>query len=143
MGSVPRALIAFSPSKTPTCPNHAPNQNSADFKLPRLSVTFDPRLKPKGFSNLIPSPLICRNVHCWILSRALRLALSHDQGRIWDFHGGGGGGGGEKDYVRARTLRARSPKSLMAGVQGPLKGIGISGVLDAFSCCCTVSEPYF
>ena len=30
-----------------------------------------------------------------------------------------GGGGGAKVYVRARTSRARSPKSLAAGVQGP------------------------
>ena len=31
------------------------------------------------------------------------------------------GGGGAKDYVHARTSRAGSPKSIMAGVQGPLK----------------------
>ena len=30
------------------------------------------------------------------------------------------GGGGAKDYVRERTLRARNPKSLSAGVRGIL-----------------------
>ena len=34
------------------------------------------------------------------------------------------GGGGAKDYVHARTSCARSPKSLTAGVQGPLKDPG-------------------
>ena len=43
-----------------------------------------------------------------------------------------GGGGGE--YVRKRTSRARSAKSLAAGVQGPLKGPGSSGVIDALWC---------
>ena len=38
----------------------------------------------------------------------------------FSFGGGGGGGWGAKDYVRARTLRARIPKSLSAGVQDPL-----------------------
>ena len=50
---------------------------------------------------------------------------------IW---GGGGGEGGAKDYVRARTSRARNLKSLTAGVQGPHKGPGSSRVFDAFSC---------
>ena len=36
-----------------------------------------------------------------------------------------------------RTSRARSAKSLTAGVQGPLKGPGSSGVLDAL--CCNLS----
>ena len=35
-----------------------------------------------------------------------------------------GGGGGAKDYMRERTLRARNPQSLSAGIQGPLKGPG-------------------
>ena len=39
--------------------------------------------------------------------------------------------GGTKDYVRARTSRARNPKSITAGVQSPLKGTEISKVLDA------------
>ena len=30
-----------------------------------------------------------------------------------------GGGGGAKTYVRERPLRARNPKSLSAGFQGP------------------------
>ena len=38
----------------------------------------------------------------------------------------GGGGGGAKDCIRERTLRARNPKSLSAGIQGPLKGPGSS-----------------
>ena len=33
-----------------------------------------------------------------------------------------------------RTSQARSAKSLAAGVQGPLKGPGSSGVLDALWC---------
>ena len=33
---------------------------------------------------------------------------------------GGGGGGAQKGYVDVRTSRARSLKSLTAGVQGPL-----------------------
>ena len=37
-----------------------------------------------------------------------------------------GGGGDAKDYMRERTLRARNPKSLSAGIQGPLKGPGSS-----------------
>ena len=41
------------------------------------------------------------------------------QRRIQDFHMGGGGGGDAKDYMRKRTLRARNPKSLSAGIQGP------------------------
>ena len=49
------------------------------------------------------------------------------QGRIQDFHLGGGGEGA-KDYMRNRTLRARNPKSLSAGIQGPLKGPGGSSV---------------
>ena len=40
----------------------------------------------------------------------------------------GGGGGGAKDFVSAGTLRAWKSKSLSAGVQGPLKGPGSSGV---------------
>ena len=42
----------------------------------------------------------------------------HMQGRIQDLHHGGGGA---TDDVGARTSRARSPKSLTARVQGPLK----------------------
>ena len=38
----------------------------------------------------------------------------------------GGGGGGANDYMRERSLQARNPKSLSAGVQGPLKGPGSS-----------------
>ena len=42
------------------------------------------------------------------------------------------GGGGAKDYMRERTLRTRNPKSLSAGIQGPLKGPGSAlGVFDA------------
>ena len=37
-----------------------------------------------------------------------------------------GGGGGAKDCVCAHTPRARSTKSLTAGVQGTLKGPGSS-----------------
>ena len=47
------------------------------------------------------------------------------QGRIQDFHLGGGGA---KDYMRKRILWAQTPKSLSAGVQGPLKGPGSSRV---------------
>ena len=36
------------------------------------------------------------------------------------------GGGGAKDYIRERTLLARNPKSLSAGIQGPLKSPGSS-----------------
>ena len=36
--------------------------------------------------------------------------------------------GGAKDYMRERTLRAQYPKSLSAGIQGPLKGPGSSRV---------------
>ena len=39
-----------------------------------------------------------------------------------------GGGGAQKDYMRERTLRERNPKSLSAGIQGPLKGPGSSRV---------------
>ena len=42
-----------------------------------------------------------------------------------------GGGGGAKDYVRARTSRARSPKSLTSGVQ--LWALDALGVFDALS----------
>ena len=49
------------------------------------------------------------------------------QGPIQDFDGGGGGGEGAKimcAYTYIRTLRARNPKFLSAGVQGLLKGPG-------------------
>ena len=46
------------------------------------------------------------------------------QGRIQDFHLGGG----TKDYIRERTLRARNPKSLSAGIQA---GPGSSRVFNA------------
>ena len=49
-----------------------------------------------------------------------------------------GGGGGAKDYACARTLRARSPKSLTAGVQGPLSGPRCFRVLDALECYLTL-----
>ena len=42
-----------------------------------------------------------------------------------------------------RTSRARSAKSLSAGVQGPLKGPGSSGVLDALSCNLSIFEGPF
>ena len=42
--------------------------------------------------------------------------LVNNQGRIQDSHWGGGGGA--KDSVGANTLRARSPRSLTAGVLG-------------------------
>ena len=64
-------------------------------------------------------------------------------GRIQDFlffFGGGGGAGGAKDYVRARTLRARNPMSLSARVKGPLKGPGSSRV---FYCSLVLSEALF
>ena len=48
------------------------------------------------------------------------------KGRIQDFYLGGRA----KDYVRTRTSRSRTPKSLTAGVQGRLKGPWkLSGVL--------------
>ena len=53
-----------------------------------------------------------------------------------------GGGGGAKDYVRPRTSRARTPKSLTAGVQGPL----IEGpwkLSGDLWCSLVLSEPYF
>ena len=56
------------------------------------------------------------------------------------FSFGGGGGGGANDYVRTRTSRARSPKSLTARIQGPLKGPGSS---RGFLCPLALSEPYF
>ena len=46
--------------------------------------------------------------------------MVNTQGRIQDFHLGGGG---TKDYMRERTLRARNPKSLSAGIQGPALGV--------------------
>ena len=44
------------------------------------------------------------------------------QGRIQDFNLGGGA----QKIMRERTLRARNLKSLLAGIQGPLKGPGSS-----------------
>ena len=45
--------------------------------------------------------------------------------RIFLYGGGGGGGeGGGANYARARTSRARNPKSLTAGVKGPNKEPG-------------------
>ena len=65
--------------------------------------------------------------HWWIVKRwNLSKNNSVHQGRIQDFHLGGGGGA--KDYMRERTLRAQNPKSLLAGIQGPLKGPGSSRV---------------
>ena len=51
------------------------------------------------------------------------------QGRIQDFHLGDA-----KDHVRPWTSPAQTPKSLTAGVQGPLKGPGSSQDFDAFLC---------
>ena len=46
--------------------------------------------------------------------------------------------GGAKDMYAQRmhitSARGRSAKSLTAGVQGPLKGPGSTGALDALSC---------
>ena len=47
------------------------------------------------------------------------------QGWIQDFHLKGRGGA--KDYMRERTLRARNPKSLSAGIQGPLRALEALG----------------
>ena len=44
------------------------------------------------------------------------------------------GGGGGKNMCANRTSLAQSTKSLAAGVQGPLKGPGSSGVIDALWC---------
>ena len=77
----------------------------------------------------------------WRLSKAgvLKLFLRRagwDSSATWKgqnyFWRGGGGGGGKA--CAKRTSRAWSAKSLAAMVQGPLKGPGSSGVIDALWC---------
>ena len=50
------------------------------------------------------------------------------------------GGGAENNKCAQSASRARSAKSLAAGVQGPLKGPGSSGILDALL---VQYKPYF
>ena len=45
------------------------------------------------------------------------------------FSFGGGGGGGRKRLCARTHITSAEPNSLLAGVQGPLKGPGSSGVV--------------
>ena len=64
----------------------------------------------------------------------MRYIILH-QGRIQDFHGG------RKRLCDHTHITSAEPKSLSAGVQGPLKGPGSSRVVLMASR--AISEPYF
>ena len=69
-----------------------------------------------------------------ILYNMRRLRVLYIQGRIQDFNLGGGGA---KDYVRARTSRARSLKSLIIlrpGSRARFRALEALRVIDALSC---------
>ena len=51
------------------------------------------------------------------------------------------GGGAQKIMGSHAMTRARSPKSLTAGVPGPLKGPEIK--LSGFLCCLVLFDAYF